>query len=351
MNHIDGTMIVDNTSNVASVAEPEPEPLPESEPLPPGEPLATGEPPLLGEPQAEPIPDWSDASLAAKITRDIHVFGFAAIFLLIAIFCLVRLCKLCALRRQRTVSAVHFKTFLVSSTLSFCSLRSFVLFSVGYGSRDNLPFLLGNILWGISFACLAAAFSLMLVILMETTQFRSHLPCSTMQGHILAISTAVYVVLLVTTDVVLLLTTSVQVTLIVCRLFFIIWGGIMMMGYFTVSWRLTRNLFVSTAESRCTRETSPFKRLSALLSFCAFAGMILMAINVYAIFDVISDLEGAESPAAWPWLGLQTSLRTLEALMCALLMLISRGAERRQTPSDTKITQASEINAKSEYSP
>ncbi|XP_072028474.1 uncharacterized protein, partial [Amphiura filiformis] len=315
----------------------------------PGTEPGNDKPPI---PQAEPIPDWSQASKAAITTKDIHVYGFATLFLIVSVFCVIRLWKLCAIRRHKTVSAVQFKTFLVASTLSFSVLRSIVLYSVGYGSRDNIPLLFGNMLWGIAFSCLAAAFSFLLVILMETTQFRSTLPCSTIQGHILTVSTIIYVIILITTDVILLYTTSIQVTLIVCRLFFVTWGATMMTGYFTVSYRINRNVsLVSTAESRSSQ--SPLKKLSALLSFCAMSGLILMAIQIYATFDVIFDLTAVESPAPWPWLALQTSLRVLEVLMCGLLMLISRGAEKQQrrheqfdyqTAMDTRISaSASEL--------
>ena len=323
-------MTMANASDVA----PEPEPEPEAGPEPITEILLpNGEDPADEPiPVAEPIPVWSDAGRKATVFRDIHVYGFATVFLIIAIVCLVRLWKLRQLRRKRPVSALTFKAFLVGSTLVFCLLRSFVLYTVGYGSRDNLPELLGSLLWGIGFACLAAAFSLMLVILIETTQFQTSLSCSTLQGHILGISTAVYVVILVGTDAVLLYTTSIQVTLIVCRLFFILWGGLIMTGYFMVSWRINRNAsFSSSAPSsdfRC--RSDPLRRLSVLLSLCGFCGMTLMAIQVYATFDVLSDLVAAESPKPWPWLALQTSLRLLEAAMCTLLLLMSRDAERQQ---------------------
>ena len=81
------------------------------------------------------------------------------------------------------------------------------------------------------------------------------------------------------------------------------------------------------------RDTRRLKRLFVLMCAASWFGVIKFSLSLYTSigeYGVFADIGYVKS---WPWFVVQSSLRTLESLMCAFIFFI--GFNNRKTNNNT----------------
>ena len=118
----------------------------------------------------KPSPNWLIAKRELRWLWDAHVYGFGAIFTLVATFSVISIvCKRGAIFKKRKA---HFAVMLSASAVAGF-FRSIVLLWDPYVSSNNPPnsqVLFCVISWGVATACITSSFSIMLLFLGETTK-------------------------------------------------------------------------------------------------------------------------------------------------------------------------------------
>ncbi|XP_038066831.1 proline-rich transmembrane protein 4-like [Patiria miniata] len=282
---------------------------------------------------------WQECQLSWQKTKDalgagmeIHVYGFAVVYALTGVVSVARLHKLYTFRAGRLMSGFHFKMNMHISTLIFSLLRTVVLCLDPYGSRCRVLLLIIELLWSLAFPCLAVAFSLLLVVLMETTKLYPNLPCIIHRTWTLVASTALYTTVLVLKDVLhhFLITPAATTFNVLSLIIFGIWGLIMMLGYFFVARKIRNSLRTSGSPI----ESEALRRFSSLLLACGSVGLLTIMMQV---FSAVSEYGLKAPPNAalasispWAWWIVQSALRALESAMCCLLMLVASRTDNKR---------------------
>ncbi|KAJ7360104.1 hypothetical protein OS493_018088 [Desmophyllum pertusum] len=217
--------------------------------------------------------------------------------------------------------------------------RSLILFWDPYASSSDttdLQLLIYIISWGISTACITSSFSIMLLIFLETTRTSlgparlKNLPC-------LVSITLVHILYLLASDLVVWFHREAKVMIFVCHVTFAVWGLAVSIGYSIAGIRMWRNLKSSLGEMfsnrALDRESRRLKRLFVLMCWASCFGVIKFSLSLYTAigeYGVFADIGYVKS---WPWFAVQSSLRTLESLMCVFIFIIA--FNNRKTNNNT----------------
>ena len=283
---------------------------------------------------AEPSPNWLEASKEWNWLWKVHVYGFGAIFVLIAFFAVIYH----AVSRKTTFrrDGVH---LAVMNTALFITgfLRALILFWDPYAPSNDTTDLIEIILaciisWGISTACITSSFSIMLLIFLETTKISlgpvrlKNLPC-------LVSITLANIFYLMLSDLVVWFHSEVKVMIFICHITFAALGLAVSIGGI----RMWRNLKSSLGEIffnlALDRDTRRLESLFVLMCAASWFGVIKLSLSLYTAigeYGVFTDIGYVKS---WPWFVVQSSLRTLESLMCAFIFFI--GFNNRKTNNNT----------------
>ena len=121
-------------------------------------------------PWVEPSPNWIKALKKLKWLWELHVYGFAMLFVAVAFYSAV-----CLIASHKTIFTRHrvHRAVMNLALLVAGFLRSLILFWDPYASSSDttdLQLLFCIISWGISTACITSSFSIMLLIFLETTK-------------------------------------------------------------------------------------------------------------------------------------------------------------------------------------
>ena len=301
----------------------------------------TGDSPLRS--WAEPSPKWLEAIKEWNWLWEVHIYGFGTIFVLIALFAMLYLIY----SRKTTFSKdrVHLAVMNIALfTAGF--LRALILLWDPYASSSDttdLQLLVCFISWGISTACITSSFSIMLLIFLETTRISlgparlKNLPC------LLSVTLA-NIFYLIISDLVVWFDSRAKVMIFICHVTFAIWGLTVSIGYLVAGIRMWRNLASSLGEMffnrTLDRDARRLKRLFVLMCSASWLGVIKFSLSLYTAigeYGVFADIGYVKS---WPWFAVQSSLRTLESLMCVFIFFIglnSRKSSNNTTP-DTALT-------------
>ncbi|XP_067031964.1 uncharacterized protein [Acropora muricata] len=275
--------------------------------------------------RVEPSPNWLIAKRELGWLWDAHVYGFAAIFALIATFSVTFIvCKRGAIFKKRKA---HFAV-MVSALAVAGFLRSVVLLWNPYVS-SNSPLdsqvLFCVISWGIARACITSSFSIMLLILVETTK-TSLGPERLKNLPFLITMTLVNVLYLLLSELVVWFHPEAHVMIFICHVAFASWGLVVSIGYSVAGARMRRNLKASLGGAFFSRtlyqESNSLKRLFILMFFASSFGAINFTVSLYTAigeFGVYSEKRYIKS---WDWFIVQSTLRTLESLQCIFIFLI-----------------------------
>lgn len=273
----------------------------------------------------EPSPNWLIAKRELRWLWDAHVYGFGAIFALIATFSIIFIvCKRGAIFKKRKA---HFAVMLsVLAVAGF--LRSVVLLWDPYVSSHNSPdsqVLFCVISCGIARACITSNFSIMLLILVETTK-TSLRPARLKNLPFLITITLVNVLYLLLSELVVWFHPKARVMIFICHVTFASWGLVVSIGYSVAGSRMWRNLKASLGGAffsvTLDQESNSLKRLIILMCFASSFGVIDFTLSLYTTIGEFGAYSDERYIKSWHWFIVQSMLRTLESLQCIFIFLI-----------------------------
>ena len=187
----------------------------------------------------ESSPNWIEALKKLKWLWELHVYGFAMLFVAVAFYSAV--CIIASHKTIFTWQRVH-RAVMNLALLVAGFLRSLILFWDPYASSSDttdLQLLFCIISWGISTACITSSFSIMLLIFLETTKTSlgparlKNLPC------LLSI-TLVNIFYLLVSDLVVWFHPEAKVMIFTCHVTFAAWGLAVSVGYSVAGIRMWR---------------------------------------------------------------------------------------------------------------
>lgn len=275
----------------------------------------------------EPFPEWSIAIQDWDWMWFAHIYGFGSLFALAtlyAFFCFCRFRKI-VFAKQR----VHFQVMNLGLMVAGLG-RSLGLFWDPYFSRrsssvaQNLVLLIS---WGVSTACITSAFSIMLLIFLETTKTKLGPPKMRNLPFLVSI-TLTNIIYMVMSDLVVWFYPEAKLMIFICHIAFAIWGLAISVGYFVAGFRMWRNL-KSTLQPRAgddrrfLRDVTKLKRLFRFMSAASVFGVCNFSVSLYISvgeFGVFAERRYAKH---WPWFAIHTTMRMLELLLTFLVFRIA----------------------------
>ena len=219
----------------------EPEVSPENIP----EPEITSEPEIVVEPEAElesawaePEPDWPSAFSDWGVAWELHVYVFACCYLVIfvlAVFSLTHFFK-----NKQGMKQGKLTVSLQLMLMIFTLLRSFAMFVDPYGTVGIMPGDYFRTLWGMALPGLTASFSVLLLVLLDTTKMSLGPPRFQKLSTIL-IFTGCHFGIVIVSDIAFSLCDSCKGMLLLCQILFILYGALLSAGYMYSSIAIYKN--------------------------------------------------------------------------------------------------------------
>lgn len=276
----------------------------------------------------EPFPDWPKAIRDWGWMWPAHIFGFGILFALLtlhALYCLYRFYKTAVVRQRIHLLTVNLELFIAGLGRSLGLFRDPYFSSRSSFATQNLIILISS---GVATACITSAFSIMLLIFLQTTKTKLGSP--TLRNlTFLTIMTLSNIIYMVMTNLIVWFYPQTKVMIFTCHITFALWGAAISVGYFVAGSRMWRNLKPTLQTPSAHRHDQCFlrdarrlKRLFFLMGAASVFGIAKFALSLYVSageFGVFSDERYAKH---WPWFSIQTTLRILELLLSALVLRI-----------------------------
>ena len=270
----------------------------------------------------ETIPNWSEAKKMWKWGWEFHVFGFAALYSLVALYTIFNIFR----QRNFYLRKQKLHAFFLNCLLLFFSFtRSALLFGNPYGSRGPPVqiVLLCVILQGLATSCASSAFSVMLLILLKTTKLSLTPPRFQKFSFLLGIWAINVTYLLISVA----WYNSAKVMIFIYQVMFATWGLIVSIGYAVTAVKIRKNLSSSLESARrsvhLSNESEKIYQLTKLLCFASVDGFCLFTMSIYVASSETGVFNVNEHIEIWAWFGIQTFLRLAELLMCLIIFRIT----------------------------
>lgn len=280
----------------------------------------------------EPFPEWTVAIKKWGWMWFAHVYGFGSLFALLTLYAFSSLYRFrkALFARQK----VHLR--VMSFTLMAAGFgRSLALFWDPYTSSESSSaiqnlFVLTS--WGIATACMTSAFSIMLLIFLETTKTKLG-PPKLRNLPLLVSITLSNIVYLTMSDLVVWFYPEAKVMIFICHVIFAIWGLAISVGCFVAGFKMWRNLRSTlqahTSVDQCSlRDVKKLKRLFVFMSAASIFGACNFSVSLYISIGEFGVFTSESYAKSWPWFAIQTTMRMMELLLSALIFLIAVDSPR-----------------------
>ncbi|XP_071083485.1 proline-rich transmembrane protein 3-like [Haliotis cracherodii] len=274
------------------------------------------EPVAEAEVWPEPGPNWQQSYQDWGEAWPLHVYIFGLMYILLMLFGILLISAMFAgnkgQRRSKTTIALNAMISFFGGT------RALTLFMDPYSSTKSVPFLLSHMLWSVGFPGLTASFSIVLLILLDTTKMDIAPPKFQKLSNIILITTLHLMIVSVVDVLVMFFGAQVKALLVFCQILFVIYGLALAIGFTYAGYMIKRNL--SASDGVKDEQTLRLLRLTKTIYISAFISFSICVTNLYSAvsdFGVFSTKSFVES---WPWWGLQTVLR-LEEIAASLVVL------------------------------
>ena len=342
------TEVTTNKAYTLSATEPRPETeITQAEPHTEGEARAEGESTAISEQAGEsepyvepetwpePGPRWSEAFEKWRAAWYIHVYFFAIAFLAIGSYAGYYV----ILNIYDGLRGKYLSVCLNGMVLLFGTTRAFVLFLDPYhqGSLIKALFTM-RLLWSIGGPCLTASDSLIILALVETARV-SIAPPRFQRLETISIVIAFHFVLVIVSDTIVSIYMEAKIMILLCQLFFSVWGITLGAGYANLAYKLDKQLFShKQIKERGDKVYIFLIYASAAANFFICGVMIYTAVGVFGVY---TDIEFVD---AWHWWTLQTLFRTGEVITCVLIFTVSAKRSRVKQAAD----EVSEFDSRSQ---
>ena len=275
----------------------------------------------------EPFPEWTEAIKKWDWLWSAHVYGFGSLFALLTLyasFSLYRFRKAIFARQK-----VHLR--VISFALMAAGFgRSLVLFWDPYTSSESSSAIQNLVVltsWGIATACMTSAFSIMLLIFLETTNTRLG-PPKLQNVPVLVSIMLSNIVYLTMSDITVWFYPRAKVMIFICHITFAIWGLAISAGCFAAGFKMWRNLRSTlqtrTSMDQCSlRDVKKLKRLFVFMSAASIFGVFIFSVSLYTSIGEFGVFSSQSYAKSWPWFAMQTTMRMMELLLSTLIFLIA----------------------------
>ena len=269
------------------------------------------------EPTAEPQPEWNVAIQLWGAAWDFHQYGLGACFGLIGLVAIVTLLKLLKFNRgarQKRVSLV-----VLSQIVSFGFSRCVFLCLDAYHSKQNLPFAVLNIIWGMGQPCLIAAFMLIFLVLRNALVMKTRFQNWYTPRNIALIQIP-YFLFVFSSETVVSFFPTYKALLLVCQII----GAVLHLSlavfycYIAVLIRQEMHMVRQRSGQTTVRGRRSFAKFKRCIG-AALGGFSIGIMHVYSMVSMNRVFSATKHVDAWPWFAFQTSMRCLEIGMSVLL--------------------------------
>ena len=236
-----------------SEPEPEAESSPEPEPETTSEPETTAEtePEIFSEPEPEisnpepesnswpePGPHWPEAYGEWGVAWHLHVFLFGTIYLLMCLCAIFILCSYFSRQKSFKKGSLTYSLLAMTIIFNFCRILTF--FGDPYSTSGRLTPVVSRLLWTLPTPFLLSSFSLILLVLLDTTKFQLGPPRFQKLSTILLFTTA-HLVLVLTSDLLVYYSPTSKAMLVICQCLFIIFGLLISVGFLYTGVKIRSN--------------------------------------------------------------------------------------------------------------
>ncbi|XP_044178966.1 uncharacterized protein LOC114956442 isoform X1 [Acropora millepora] len=285
----------------------------------------------------EPGPEWEKAFKLWKAAWPIHVYLFATAFLFIGIYAGYYV----VLNIYDGLGRKYLSVCLNAMVLLFGMTRALVLFFDPYHQGDLIDALFFmRLLWSIGGPCLTASDSLIILALVETARV-SVAPPMFQKLRTISIVIAIHFVLVVVADTLVSFYMEAKLMILLCQVFFSVWGITLGSGYVRLAYILDKKLFSHKVE-----KDKADKIYVYLIYASGAANFFICGVMIYtmvSVFGVYTDITFVD---AWHWLTLQTLFRSGEVATCVLIFTVSA----KRTRIKAAVDEISEFDTRSQIS-
>ena len=185
-------------------------------------------------------PNWLEAKKIWKWGWQLHVFGFASLYILVGLYTVFNIfTRRHFYLRKKKLHALFLNSMLLVSFFT----RATVLLWNPYASESpsNIVLVLCVILLGVGSLCWTSAFSVVLLITLETTKLSLAPPRFQKPGFLIGIlaSSVIYNIISV---VIVASYNSAKVMIFIRQVLLAIWGLVISVGYAVAAYKIRRNL-------------------------------------------------------------------------------------------------------------
>ena len=284
-----------------------------------------------------PHPDYPVAFAVWGAFWEFHVYFFGLSFVMIAIQSAI--CFVLDVASRFTAKsnspddpgpkkASPLSISLHALVFSATAARAINLLADPYGTNKVLPCPLGPVFWSCGWPGICCAFSILLMVLLETTRLSLGPPRFQRPAFLAAIIIPSLIFVLVADLMVAY--AGMKQALLTCQCLFLVWGLLLCFGFAQVWWKIRQNLSSSSQEPGIQgRENSNrLRKLNMILISCGIVGLCLTLTNLYAITATRTALLRPYFIQAVPWITFQTTQRLLEIVICTLILVSQNRSNR-----------------------
>ncbi|KAK7114328.1 proline-rich transmembrane protein 3-like [Littorina saxatilis] len=271
----------------------------------------------------EPQPDWDKAKSEWNEAWPVHVYFFASAYLVVSVVAGYLLLTSLARPGGSRTSMNKTTIGLNAMIITFAATRALVLFVDPYFSEGAFPFVVTRLIWSLGIPGFTASFSIMLLILLDTTKLSLAPPRFQKVGTIVAIW-IVHVVVVTTTDLFMMYfgEGDVRPLLVFCHMLFVLYGALVSLGYGYVGVKMRGNLKASTQGHHEKKQDKKLRRLVVMTFLSSLVGISVSVVNVYMLFSQFGAYADVKFIQPWTFWGVHTCLRFLEVSACSLVLML-----------------------------
>ena len=289
-------------------------------------------------PEQNPV-ESSNRSLWS-VAWQAHIWFSGSLFLLLAIYCTVNVCRLHTF--SRLFSRGYFLSLNISMILIGLVRGLFLLFDP-YNEGQSLPKPLAYMLLNIGYPCITSAFSILFLALLRVTQVELLSP-AVQTPRALAVFCCLHVSISLALDITVGLMSKLQYILLLGQGIFIVWSLLLSAGYFYIystmkkvvsrqQCDLNRSMYPKLMFDQTgsgsysmrlpSSQSNPLARAVNLTLGVAVIGSLMGGVQLYGMIGMHGLLRSDPSEIPTPWYGYQVALRVLEVMICYLLAVVA----------------------------
>ena len=271
---------------------------------------------------AEPAPDHRSLAVYPWSWR-LYKYGLGSLFVISSLWALYVLIK----GRREIFKKVHAFVMNLLLLLMGC-LRAGFLFKDPYLSppQNTELFITELVIFGLGSACSVSAFTILLSILLETTNLRVG-PARFKQLRYPLLVTFLYIAFFISSDVVVVVYPEAKVALLVCQAVYVLWGVVVCLGFALTTWKIWQNLRPSRNlayyNNQFNNEAKKMRNLVCLLTMASFSGGISFLLKVFGMSSNFSVFSKNRHDEYWSWYGVTFGTLVTELLINALIYTIA----------------------------